>query len=828
MTTMTKKTPTEFTCAHCTLPVPAGLVREAAEHQFCCPGCRAVFEQIHACGLDDYYRLRDAAGLELKPAEIREADTAAFDSDAYDNLYVRHGAQNAECATEFVLEGVSCAACVWLIERLPRRLDGLIDARLGLTDATVRLTWDPRRLKLSTIAAELLRFGYRPHPARGTKQADLHKRELRRRLMDVGAAGAMTGNLMLLAAALYAGWFSGIDRPYEALMRWLSVGLGIVCLAWPGREFFTGAIAALRLRTVNFDVPIALALFAGGVAGTINVIFNRGEIYFDSLSALIFLLLIGRLLQFCQQRRAQSAVELLFSLTPATCRRIENDTSVSIPIQSLEVGDVVEVWPGELIPADGEVIDGVSSIDQSLLTGETKTIPATRGTFVFGGARNTDAKLRIAVRAVGESTRVGRLMRLLEQGLADKPPIVRLTDRVASRFTFLVIGLALLTFLVWLPRTGAEVAINHVVSLLIVTCPCVLGLAVPLTFALTIGRLARRDILVKSAAVLERLAKPTRVVLDKTGTLTEGRMRVVRWVGDESWRGVVARLEAESAHPIGRALSDAYESIEPPAGLRREIAHRRERAGGGVEASLAGHDVLLGSPRLIASFGAFCPPDFEQTRRDEESQGNTVVLLAVDGVVRALAILCDQLRAEAPGTVARLRQLGYKPSICSGDVQGVVNRVAASLAIVSADALGGMSPEEKLSNVKSAPSLMIGDGVNDAAALAAADVGVAVRGGAEASLAAADVYIARPGLDGVIELIVTARHTLGVVRRNVVVALAYNGLAASLAIGGYMHPLLAAILMPMSSITVLSLTAISVRRGPRLATARSAEERTKP
>ncbi|HEX8916404.1 MAG TPA: heavy metal translocating P-type ATPase [Humisphaera sp.] len=821
--------PAACTCAHCAQPVPDGLVRAGADVQFCCSGCEAVYQTLHACGLDAYYRLRDAtADGATGPATVAEQGLEAFDSPAFHEAYVTRHADGL-ASTDFALEGVTCAACVWLVEKLPQVAPGVVEARLSLREATVRVTWDPARLPLSKVGRSLARLGYRPHPARGTSAADLHRLESRRRLVHLGVAGAIMGNTMLLGLALYAGDFGHMDSPYRTMFRLLSALLGGLSLAWPGATFFRSAWVAVRLRTINLDVPIALALLVGGVAGLTNVALGRGEIYFDSLSVLVFLLLVGRFVQYRQQRRADDAVGLLFNLTPSTCHLVKDGGTTDVPVAALSAGDLVEVRPGELFPADGLVATGRSTVNQALLTGESTPTAVDVGLAVHAGAQNVSSPLVVRVERVGAETRVGRLMKLIEQGVRDKPPIVQFADKVGAWFTVVVTIAAAGVFAFWSRRAGLEPAIDHAVALLIVTCPCVLGLATPLTIAIAIGRLSRRDILVKSGAALERLSRGGRLLLDKTGTLTEGRLELLKWDGAHSVDGLdlkhaVAALERKSNHPIGRALAGALEPNEespgapPRARTTPDVENIVERNDGGISGTISGRAMRVGSPRYTRAAAGTVPDALNAAAADLEQSGATAVFVTVDDRVVAVAGLGDAVRPDAAEALARLRKIGWEPAVLSGDAQGVVSTVAGRLGIAAAT--GQLSPEEKLARVQDRPAdgspvVMVGDGVNDAAALAAADVGIAVRGGAEACLSAADVYVARRGLLPLVELAETSRHTMRVIHRNLVVSLSYNLLAGVLAASGVMSPLLAAIIMPVSSATVLSLVVLSVGRGRR-------------
>lgn len=810
----------QVTCSHCGLPVPAGLVKRDSDTQFCCAGCRAVYEAIHACGLDSYYKLRAAADASGKPVEQHEGSFETFDAPAFQKLYVQQ-TQDGLCGTDLILEGVTCAACVWLVERLPRVLNGVIEARLSLREAIVRITWDPKVLSLSQIARTLANFGYIPHAARGMSRKTLHLKEQRKRLIHLAVAGAIMGNTMLLGLALYAGIFGQMEAEYIRFFRWISLLLGTISLAWPGAVFFKSAITAIRLRATNLDVPIALALLVGGVAGIINVILDRGEIYFDSLTVLIFLLLVGRFIQYRQQRKADDAVELLFSLTPSNCRIVhparedKPEQVMEAPIEALQVGDLVEIRAGDLIPADGVVEKGRSSVNQALLTGESLPAAIDIGDEVFGGSQNVGSVLRVRVNQIGQETRVGQLMQLIERGIQEKPPIVQFADKVGGWFVIVLTIVSIATFAYWC-RYSVTQAIDHTVALLIVTCPCVLGLATPLTIAVAIGRMARQDILIKSGVALEKLSRSGRIVLDKTGTITEGKLQLLHWHGSSKWKSIVAEIERKSSHPIARSLVETLGNNEADAAIRTNLKDITENGDGGISAMLGEKLIQIGSPRYMSHHGVVVDPALSVLARRITGDGATAVFVAEDGAAVALAGLGDHIRDDSAEAIAGLRILGWRPAVLSGDAPEVVSAVARCVGLDPVESRGQVSPEEKLERIRNAPrsgsTVMVGDGVNDAAALAAADVGIAVHGGAEASLAAADVYIARPGLSPLLDLMQMARRTMRTIHINLAISLSYNLLAGTLAVTGIMNPMVAAILMPISSASVLSAAMWSIRR----------------
>ncbi|MBK8481939.1 MAG: heavy metal translocating P-type ATPase [Proteobacteria bacterium] len=809
-------------CSHCGLPVPRGLRDPAATEQFCCAGCRTVWALLRAEGLEAFYRL--AAGSPRGPAQVSGRQFAELDDPAFSARYVRPLTQRGLLAAELYLEGVHCTACLWLVERLPRLEPGVIEARLELGRSVVRVVWDPARTALSRVARALDRLGYTPHPYRAAAAERLRRRDDRAMLVRIAVAGAVAGNVMLLAAALYAGLPAGMEPGYQALFRWASLLLTVPAVAWCAAPFFRSALGGLRARALHIDLPVALGLVVGFAWGAANTLRGRGPIYFDSLTVLIFLLLVGRWLHRRQYRRAADAAELLFALTPRSARLVEGERLREVPIEAVLPGMVVELRAGEAVPVDGRIRVGTSSLDTALLSGEARPIAVAPGALVHAGTLNLDARLLIEVIAAGEQTRVAQLMRQVEAQARRRAPIVEAADRVAGYFVAAALVLALITLAYWW-RVDARSAIDHALALLVVTCPCALGLATPLAVSAAIGRAARRGMLIKGGDALERLARPGLLLLDKTGTVTTGRMALVRWVGDEALRGPVAALEAQSAHVLARALAKADQPLPAAAAFAStpvavdaaplavaaasQVSDVRETRGAGIEGRVDGAVLVVGAARFVAGrCGAALPAWASAAAQEAGQQGLTPVWVAREGRVVAVAALGDALRPEARAVVDAARRAGWRVELLSGDDARAVVAIGRALGLADTACHGAASPEEKLAHVQrerasGQPVVMVGDGVNDAAALVAATAGVAVQGGAEASLEAADAYLGRPGLAALGELLAGARATLRVIRLNLALSLGYNAVAAALAMSGRISPLLAAVLMPLSSLTVV-------------------------
>jgi Cu2+-exporting ATPase len=833
-------------CTHCGLSTPVSPKCSIDQPVFCCQGCKGAYELIHGWGLEDFYSLRDSMAITGSAASAGlQARYEQYDQEEFLGESAPRQLSDGSMSAELGLQGLHCAACSWLIEKAMSRQPGIRASRVKMSDHTIQLTFDPTRTRMSAIAQTLDRLGYQLLPL--DRSRDNHLRDENRRLLiQIAIAGFLAANAMWIAVALYAGQFTGVAEEHKYFFGLVGIVLGAAAVIGPGRTFFIGAMAALRTRTPHMDMPIALGLSVGTVAGVWHAISGSGPIYFDCLATLVFLLLIGRWIQFRQQHRAARAVELMLRITPRHAELIgSSGESTTVLVERLQCGDRIRVGAGDQIAADGIVIEGESRLNKSLLTGESQPVAVRPGDRVEAGTVNVGSPLVIEVGAVGAASRIGQVMQSVELAAAQRTPIVQLADRIGGVFVVVVMLLALLTFLRWLP-TSFHDATNYATALLIVACPCALALATPLAIAVGIGRAAKSQILVRDGMALQQLSQPGMLWLDKTGTLTEGRQRARMVWGDAYAFLLAASVERQCQHPIAQAITAAAEEIDmADVGL---VPENVELASGGVSGIVCNSKVLVGNQAFMQAWGIELP-EFLQAMVDQllagretpifvACQGETVAretvareTVARETVARetaftgnlgraagsnALAIRCliglsDPIREHAAGVVTRVKAMGWTVGMLSGDHPEIARAVARAVGIEQSICFGDVSPEQKLAAIKKSQSnyptvVMVGDGANDAAALAAADVGIAVRGGAEVSLHAAPVFMASQRLTHLLQLFKGSRTTTRVIALNFGVSFAYNLLTVVAAWSGWISPLMAAVLMPLSSATVLGLT----------------------
>ncbi|MDR3158102.1 MAG: heavy metal translocating P-type ATPase [Zoogloeaceae bacterium] len=814
----------EARCYHCGLDIPGGAdfsVDIAGEPRaLCCAGCQAVAEAIVANGLADYYASRDAlpeSPREAVPAILEQL--ALFDHVEFQKSFVRDLGER-EREASLMLEGITCAACVWLNERHIGQLSGVTGVDVNYATRRARVRWDTTRIKLSGILAAIAAIGYRAHPYDASRYEELARRERREALWRVWVAGFGMMQVMMYAVPVYLANAGEMTADIETLIRWASLLLTLPVVFYSAAPFFRGAWRDVKFRRVGMDVPVALGIGAAFAASVWATVTRTGEVYFDSVAMFVFFLLGGRYLEMTARQKAVSVGEALAKLMPAFCQRLSHAAKTGgeaeqVMVSELKAGDRVLVRPGDIIPCDGAVEEGASNADESLLTGESLPVKKQAGDAVTGGSLNMESPLVVRVGAVGERTRLSAIIRLMERAAAEKPGIVVVADKVAQWFVLILLVVAALTAIAWHGVDG-ERALWITVSVLVVTCPCALALATPIALTVASGALAKEGLLVTRGHALETLARATHFVFDKTGTLTTGKLRLldispVGAADEETALRLAARLEAWSEHPLARALRQA--AGERLAGAPPPAENVIAETGQGVRGNVAGQELYIGRPDYVfAHAGEARWPEGWQTA------GDTVLALGEGGDggrgVLAFFRLGDAPRPEAAALIHSLQTAGRQTLLMSGDAAPVVARIAAELGIGAAK--GGMSPQDKrdaVSRLQAAGAVvaMVGDGVNDAPVLAQAQVSIAMGSGAQLARTQADLVLLSENLERLAIGFRRSRFTLAVIRQNLAWAFLYNLLALPLAIAGHVTPWAAGIGMSASSLLVV-LNALRIQK----------------
>jgi Cu2+-exporting ATPase len=804
--TLTEAVAGEAGCFHCGLPLPQDDLYHARilgqERVMCCAGCQAVARAIVAAGHESFYNLRDrpAANTQaLVPAFLREAQV--YDDPRVQRRFVRE-LDAHEREAELLLEGIRCAACVWLNERHLHAQPGVLEAEINYATQRARVRWDSRITQLSSLLKAVAAIGYLAHPYDALQAQALLERERKALLKRFLVAGLLSMQVMMSAFALYTGDWYGIAPDLRLLIEWFCAVLTVPVLFYSAAPFFAGALRDLRLQRVGMDVPVAAALLIAYLGSLWHTISGAGAVYYESVGMFVFLLLGARYLELMARRRALQESERRARLAPAQATRVVGANEETLPVADLGVGDVVRVRPGETIPADGVIIAGSSSVNEALITGESLPQLRTVGAQVIGGSVNVESPLEIRVERVGDDTLLAAVLRLVARAQGDKPAIAQLADRLAGYFVVVVLLLAVGTVFYWL-NAAPQQALASVIAVLVVSCPCALSLATPAATVAAATRLMALGLLPTRARALETLAQVTQVVFDKTGTLTEGCFtlsRVVVFSGAEAdWRQLAASIEAHSGHPLAQAIRAGWNG----APLAASDVHAQ--AGAGLSALIEGHRVVIGTAGyLVTQTG--CAPTAAQTEM-LDGAGCSVAWLAVDGVIVCAFLCMDRLRKDAAATVCALAEQGVRVSLLSGDRPEEVARVAAVLGI--ADHQGGLAPADKLARLRAlqqpgAVVAMVGDGVNDAPVLAQAQVSIAIGAGAPLAAQSADAVLLGEHLTPLSEALKLARRMRGVIRQNLVWALLYNAVALPLAAVGLVPPWLAALGMSASSVLVVA------------------------
>ena len=790
-------TPAQLTCAHCTLPIPpADLVTErfdGTDRHFCCQGCRGAWLVITGAGLERFYQQRSWS----EPGLPEGAFGNPYD-EAYLGRFVETHGNRAELS--FVVEGLRCASCVWLNEKILAAQAGVESARVNYATHRARVRFDPARISPAGLFAAVARLGYLPRPFTRDAAHQARERERRDLLIRLGTALFLSMQLMGYSLALYAGYFQGIDAQAKRLLQLLAALVATPVVFYCGWPFLVGAWRSVRFRSAGMDLLVSTGILAAW-GGSVAALPGNGEVYFDTAAMIVTLLLTGRLFENSARRRAASGVDRLLQLAPETAQRLDSEgIPVTVDSPALVAGDRILVRPGERFPVDGRILSGDSEIDCSAATGEPLPQGKGPGDAVLAGTMNLAAALTVAVERPAAESFVARVARLVEEAQSRRAPIQQLADQVSARFVPLVALVAAGTWLYWTLHPEAQVApLLAAVAVLIIACPCALGLATPTAILVASGAAAGRGILFRGGDILEAAARLDTVAFDKTGTLTVGRpaLTAIEPAGFTADQLLVMAAAAEwgSSHPLATGVLEEVRrrqlAVVPGQGVRT-------LPGRGLTVATPAGLLLVGSRRLLEDHGIVIP--------SRPVTAATEIHVAQAGAYRGRLLFEDPLRPGTRELLAALHRRGIDTLLLSGDSQAAADRVAGELGI--ARAYGGLSPDDKCSHLcklrrAGRKVLMVGDGINDAPALALADVGCAMAGGTDIALATSDLVLTRNEPGRLLDALQLARRTLRIIRQNLFWAFAYNLCAVPLAALGLLAPIHAAIAMTVSSVCVV-------------------------
>jgi Cu2+-exporting ATPase len=812
------------TCFHCGLPVTTVSRCEAEirgeKRSFCCAGCLTVCQVLHESGLNGFYQRPNYQEAKAPPPEI-SVDLDQYDLDEVQEEFVRSLADGRKEAN-LLVEGIHCAACVWLIEHAMADMKGVEHAEVNLAHQRLRIRWFDGQVMLSSIIQRLGNIGYAAVPFNPETVEGSVKRHNRALLFRMAFAGFGAMNIMWISIALYAGAFSGIDADQKTFFHWVSFFIATPVLFYSGWPFFRSAWLGLIHQRLTMDLPIAIGAVSTYLYSCRITLLGNGEVYFDTVVTFLFVILIGRYLEGLSKRNASSAALRLMELQPRLATRLTESGEERVSVRKLQQGDRLLVRPGEKIPADGEVLQGRSYVDESMLTGESRPLQKIVGSSVVAGTMNVDGSLTLLVQEAGAGTMLARIVHLVEAAQGSKAAVQRIADRIVPWFVAATLGLATLTFFYWL-RQDIDTALLAAVSVLIITCPCALGLATPMAIAVGVGAGAGRGVLIRNGQALESLSKITHVVFDKTGTLTEGEMRILDVLPVDNFDRMqllrlVASVESCSQHPVARAVMKELEADDNMGAITYPALPICEdftlESGLGISGTVEGHSILLGNVRMMEKAGVAVPAEFEWQRQRIEQAMGLAVLVAVDGALAGLIHVQDKVRDGSKALIEALRKQDIGMTLLTGDSRRAAEQLQLQLGEI--DIVAEVLPGEKEAEIvrlqqRGEYVLMIGDGVNDAPALTRADVGIAMGSGTDVSMECADIVLMTNDLGRVGFAVLLARKTLQTIRQNMGISLFYNIILVPAAMAAMITPVFAAIAMPFSSLLVIG-NAILIHR----------------
>ena len=787
-------------CTHCNLEFDKSVMitekdPNDEELYFCCKGCQGVYHLLQSEGLDSFYdKLGDTT---LQPAVDYHDDLHKFDLEGFYNKYVKTS-KDGFCEINLIIEGIHCSACVWLNEKVLHKTDGIIEASINYSNNKAKVVWDDDVITLSRIIQTIRSIGYNAYPYDASLQeerANKTKKEYYSRIL-MGVFGTM--NIMWIAIAQYAGYFTGMERRFKDILNVAEFILATPVLFYSGWIFFRGAYYGFKNRLINMDTLVSAGALSAYLYSIYAMVTQTGEVYFDSVVMIITFVLVGKYLEVLSKKHAVDTLDSIIGSMPTEVTIVQNNEKSLISVENVQVGDIIELKPGEKVVIDGKVVSGEGSFDESSLSGESIPVYKKIGDDIKSGSICLDSVIRYEATHSANDSLLSSIVSLLEDAITKKPSIEKLADKVSGYFSFVIFSLAILTFIGWYIYSGEfEHSLIVAISVIVIACPCALGLATPMSTLVGISIAAKRGLLFKEASFLETMAKSNLLALDKTGTITEGKPSVINATIKEDFdANLLLSLVETSNHPvskgIARYLKEHYENIST-----KPLHHIKTIEAKGIEASFEETKLLGGNLSLLKE---------HNIEYDIQSE-HIIFVFAIDGKVVASFELQDTLREGIKEAISHIKNLGVEVVMLTGDHQKSANSVASQVGIDKVYAR--LLPADKAQLIEDFQkdgkiTVMVGDGINDSIALAKSNIAIAMGNGADVAIDVSDVVLLNEKPMSIYEAYKISRRTFRAVKENLGLSLLYNSVAIPLAIAGYVNPLVAALSMSLSSLIVVA------------------------
>jgi Cu+-exporting ATPase len=793
-------------CTHCNLTFSEDvLIKEKSgeeTHYFCCKGCQGVYHLLNAEGLGSFYnKLGDT---KLQPASQNanhSSDLEKFDLEGFKNKYIKTQEDHL-CEINLIIEGIHCSACVWLNEKVLHKTDGILEANINYTNNKAKIIWDPDTVKLSHIIQTIRSIGYNAYPYDPALQEDraVATRKTYYTRILVAVFGSM--NIMWLAIAHYAGYFSGIEKSYENILNVAQFILATPVLFYSGWIFFKGAYYGYKNNIVNMDTLVASGALLTYVYSIYAMITQHGQVYFDSVVMIITFILVGKYLEVLSKKQAVDTLDNIMGSTPTEVTTVQHNVKSLVSIENVCIGDNIELKPGERVVIDGIVLTGTASFDESSLTGEHLPVYKQKGDSILSGSLCLDSILLYEANKDVSSSLLTSIVNLLEVSMSKKPRIEQLANIVSGYFSTIILLIALLTFVGWYFLVGDfEQALIIGISVVVIACPCALGLATPMATLVGISMAAKTGILFKEAGFLESMAKSDMLFLDKTGTLTEGKPSVKHAHVEEGFdASLLLSLVSTSNHPVSKGIVTYLQNTYPSTYKNTQpltLNNIQSIDAKGLTATYDGHTLLGGNASLLQEKDIQISVDSE----------NILFFFAIDGEIMAHFELRDTIREDAIHSIDAIKKMGIEVVMLTGDHERSAQCIALEVGIKKVHSK--LLPQDKATIIESYQkkghiTVMVGDGINDAIALALSDISIAMGNGADIAIDISDVVLLDEKITSLYDAYRLSRRTYRAIQENLGFSLLYNVVAIPLAVMGFVTPLIAALSMSLSSLVVVA------------------------